>query len=149
MARTLAPRRPLFAAALFGTLGACGLGAAVAPARAQSVTVNFNSLNATDSTGILYVNNCYTESGFTFTAANSAGALGCSTANAFAAYATAYALAGSNVNLIAIQIGFFLSGNVMLDESFAAALVTWMVAVICVCLVLRYLLMRRVSRWLD
>lgn len=69
-------------------------------------------------------------------------------ANAFAAYATAYALAGSRVNLVSIQIGFFLSGNVLFDESFAAALVTWMMVIICVCLGLRGLLMRRATRWL-
>lgn len=81
MARTLAPRRPLVAAALFGTLAACGL--AAAPARAQSTTtVNFNSLNATDGTGALLVNNCYTESGFSFTGTGVA----CGTPGTFVAY---------------------------------------------------------------
>nr|VDG64668.1 ABC-type uncharacterized transport system, permease component [Streptococcus thermophilus] len=35
-------------------------------------------------------------------------------ANAFAAYATAFALAGGSLNLVPILIGFFISGNVLL-----------------------------------
>lgn len=69
-------------------------------------------------------------------------------ANAFSAYATAYALAGSGANLVPILIGFFISGNVMADDSFGAALVTGMIVVIGIALVLRILLMRRTTRWL-
>lgn len=84
MSRTLTSRRRLAAAVLFGTLGGLGaLGVSAAPAGAQSsVTVNFNALNATDGTGVVFTNNCYTESGFTFMAAG----LACGTANTFAAY---------------------------------------------------------------
>lgn len=69
-------------------------------------------------------------------------------ANSFSAYATAYALAGSGVNLVPILIGFFISGNVMMDEGFAAALVTGMILVIVVTMALRSLLERRASAWL-
>ena len=93
MFRTLVPRRRVVASALLGTaLGTLALGAAAAPARAQSsVSVNFNALNATDGTGIVYTNNCYTESGFTFTAAG----IACGTPNTFAAFGPDAANGGS------------------------------------------------------
>lgn len=69
-------------------------------------------------------------------------------ANSFAAYATAYALAGGGLNLVPILIGFFISGNVMLDSSFAAALVTVMMVIITVVMIARALLEKRSSRWL-
>ncbi|MDI3195477.1 ABC transporter permease subunit [Pseudarthrobacter sp. AL07] len=69
-------------------------------------------------------------------------------ANAFSAYATAYALAGGGVNLVPIMIGFFISGNVMMDEGFAAALVTGMIFIIVVTMTLRALLERRANKWL-
>ena len=81
MFRTLAPRRRVVASALLGTvLGTLTLGAVTAPAHAQSVTLNFNSLTVTDGSGVRYVNNCYTESGFTVTAVGVA----CGTAGSFA-----------------------------------------------------------------
>ena len=62
-------RTSLATAALLGAAAAATL--APATARAQTtqanVVVNFNSLNATDGTGVVYVNNGYTESGFQFT----------------------------------------------------------------------------------
>ncbi|WP_422114714.1 ABC transporter permease [Brachybacterium sp. UNK5269] len=70
-------------------------------------------------------------------------------ANAFAAYATAYALAGGGLNLVPILIGFFISGNVLLEPSFAAALVTVMMVFIIGAMGLRILLERRSSAWLD
>jgi len=69
-------------------------------------------------------------------------------ANAFSAYATAYALAGGGANLVAILIGFFISGNVLIDDSFAAALASGMVAVVTVAMLVRWVLVRRTSRWL-
>lgn len=69
-------------------------------------------------------------------------------ANAFGAYATAYALAGGRVNLVPILIGFFISGDVMSDESFAAALVTGMIVIVVTAMGLRTLLERRTNKWL-
>lgn len=70
-------------------------------------------------------------------------------ANAFAAYATAYALSGGGLNLVPILIGFYISGNVLMDPSMAASLVTWMMIVIIASMWLRSVLIRRSSRWLD
>lgn len=69
-------------------------------------------------------------------------------ANSFGAYATAYALAGGRVNLVPILIGFFISGDVMSDESFAAALVTGMIIIVVTAMGLRTLLERRSNKWL-
>ncbi len=76
-----------------------------------------------------------------------AGALLLLFANAFAAYATAYALAGSAVNLVPIVLGFFLSGNVLFDTSFASAMATWMIIIVLVALGLRILLLNKSSKW--
>lgn len=70
-------------------------------------------------------------------------------ANSFAAYATAYALAGGSLNLISIVVGFFISGNVFLNPGLAAALVTWMMIIIIAAMGLRLLLSRRSERWLQ
>ncbi|GAB3048508.1 ABC transporter permease [Sediminivirga luteola] len=70
-------------------------------------------------------------------------------ANAFSAYATAYALAGGGANLVAILVGFFVSGNVMVDNSFGAALSTGMIAVVTLAMLARWLLTRRSTRWLS
>ncbi|MFC5931222.1 ABC transporter permease [Cryobacterium melibiosiphilum] len=70
-------------------------------------------------------------------------------ANSFSAYATAYALSGGGANLVPILIGFFISGNVLTDQSFGAALATGMMLVIAVAMVLRHLLVRRTTRWLQ
>lgn len=70
-------------------------------------------------------------------------------ANAFAAYATAYALAGGSLNLIPIVIGFLISGNVLLNPGLAAALVTWMMIIILVAMGLRLVLTRRSDKWLS
>ncbi len=69
-------------------------------------------------------------------------------ANAFAAYATAYALAGSGANLVPILIGFFIAGNVLSDPTLGAALVTGMIGVIAVAMIARVFLLRRTAKWL-
>lgn len=69
-------------------------------------------------------------------------------ANSFAAYATAFALSGGGANLVPIMMGFFISGNVMLDRSFGAALAAGMLLTVAVCMGLRALLARRTARWL-
>lgn len=70
-------------------------------------------------------------------------------ANSFSAYATAYALAGGGLNLVPLLIGFFIAGNVMIDESFASALATVMMLVIVFAMGARALLERRSREWLD
>ena len=70
-------------------------------------------------------------------------------ANSFSAYATAYALSGGGANLVPILIGFFISGNVLTDQSFGAALATGMMLVITLAMVLRHLLVQRTTRWLQ
>ncbi|MCF4007467.1 hypothetical protein L1O03_09850 [Corynebacterium uropygiale] len=70
-------------------------------------------------------------------------------ANAFAAYATAYALAGGTLNLVSIVIGFFISGNVLFNPGLAAALVTWMMLIIIAAVGVRVLLTRKSEQWLS
>jgi putative spermidine/putrescine transport system permease protein len=70
-------------------------------------------------------------------------------ANAFSAYATAYALAGGGLNLVPLLIGFFIAGNVTVDDSFAAALATVMMLVIVIAMSGRALLERRSRAWLS
>jgi putative spermidine/putrescine transport system permease protein len=70
-------------------------------------------------------------------------------ANSFSAYATAYALAGGGLNLVPLLIGFFVSGNVTIDESFAAALATAMMLVIVAAMGARSLLERKSRTWLE
>ncbi|MDR7328355.1 ABC transporter permease [Corynebacterium guangdongense] len=70
-------------------------------------------------------------------------------ANAFAAYATAYALAGGSLNLVPILIGFYISGNVLLNPGLAAALVTWMMIIILAAMGIRFYLTRKSDRWLN
>lgn len=68
--------------------------------------------------------------------------------NSFAAYATADALGGS-LNLVAILIGFYISGNVLLDPGLASALVTWMMLIILVAMGIRFYLTRKSDQWLN
>ncbi|MBO2989152.1 ABC transporter permease [Leucobacter tardus] len=68
-------------------------------------------------------------------------------ANAFSGYAAAYAMAGSGANLVPILIGFFLSGNVLVNQGLASALITGMIVVMVVAMGARALLLRRSARW--
>lgn len=68
-------------------------------------------------------------------------------ANAFSAYATAYALANNGINLVPILIGFMLSGNGLPDEGLAAALVTGMMFIVIIAMTLNYWLGRRLRQW--
>lgn len=70
-------------------------------------------------------------------------------ANAFAAYATVYALTGGSINLVALVVGFLISGNVLLNPALAAALITWMIVIICATLGIRFYLTRRSKQWLH
>ena len=69
-------------------------------------------------------------------------------ANALAAYATAQVLTSGSVNLVPIQIGFFVQGNVFAGQSQVGyALALGMIVVVSVALAINIVLQRRVARW--
>ncbi len=68
-------------------------------------------------------------------------------ANAFGAYATAFALAQGNINLVPIQIGFVVAGNVDLDTGLGNALAVGMIIVLLIALTLYTAMLRRVNVW--
>lgn len=69
-------------------------------------------------------------------------------ANSFAAYATAQVLTSGSVNLVPIQIGFFVQGNVFAGSSQVGyALALGMIVVVSVALAINIALQRRVARW--
>jgi putative spermidine/putrescine transport system permease protein len=69
-------------------------------------------------------------------------------ANAFAAYATAQVLTSGSVNLVPIQIGYFVQGNVFAGQSQVGyALALGMIVVVSLALAVNIALQRRVSRW--
>ena len=67
--------------------------------------------------------------------------------NAFAAYATPYALTSGNIGLVPTEISNVLSGNVMESPQAGAALSMGMVAVMAAVLALYLLARRRAARW--
>jgi putative spermidine/putrescine transport system permease protein len=67
--------------------------------------------------------------------------------NSFAAYATAYGLTGGSILLVPIQIGFFLSGDVLDNPHLGQALALGMFVVLAVMMLLYIPLHRRASRW--
>jgi putative spermidine/putrescine transport system permease protein len=67
--------------------------------------------------------------------------------NAFAAYATAYALTSGAVNLVPIVIGAYYQGNVLDNPHLAQALAFGMFAVLAVMMILYIPLQRRAARW--
>jgi putative spermidine/putrescine transport system permease protein len=68
-------------------------------------------------------------------------------ANAFGAYATAYALAQGAINLVPILIGYQINGNVSNDIGLGNALAVGMIVVLLVAVSLYTSLVRRASRW--
>jgi putative spermidine/putrescine transport system permease protein len=68
--------------------------------------------------------------------------------NAFGAYATAFALTAGSLNLVTIQIGAQIRGDVLHNPNLGYALALGMVVVMAVCLTAYSLLQRRASRWL-
>lgn len=69
-------------------------------------------------------------------------------ANAFAAYATAEVLTSGSVNLVPIQIGFFVQGNVFASNAQVGyALALGMIVVVSIALAINLALQRRVARW--
>jgi len=68
--------------------------------------------------------------------------------NAFAAYATAYALVGGNLNLVPLLIGISLSSDLLSDPHLADSLATGMMVIISISVTIYALLMRRAGRWM-
>jgi putative spermidine/putrescine transport system permease protein len=67
--------------------------------------------------------------------------------NSFGAYATSYALAQGNINLVPIQIGFVLNGNVTIDTGLGNALAVGMMVILLVLVAFSVTLTRRTNRW--
>ncbi len=70
-------------------------------------------------------------------------------ANAFGAYATAYALAAGRLSLLPIQVGMAITGNVSYEPGQASAVATMMVAVMAVCIAIYRAMERKVSQWVS
>ena len=68
--------------------------------------------------------------------------------NAFGAYATAYALTGGFLNLVPIQIGAQMRGDVLHDPNLGYALALGMVVIMTLCILGYTALQKRASRWL-
>jgi putative spermidine/putrescine transport system permease protein len=68
-------------------------------------------------------------------------------ANAFGAYATAFALAQGNINLVPILIGFVVAGNVDIDTGLGNALAVGMIVVLLVALTGYTAMLRRINVW--
>ncbi len=68
-------------------------------------------------------------------------------ANSLGAFATAYALAQGNINLLTIQIAFAVNGNVSIDPGIGNALAVGMVTVLLIAVTLYTVMLRRVSVW--
>jgi putative spermidine/putrescine transport system permease protein len=64
-------------------------------------------------------------------------------ANAMGAYASAYALMGSNYNLVTIRISGLVAGDIFLEPQLAAALSVLLVAVLIVLVVVNQMLLKR------
>lgn len=68
--------------------------------------------------------------------------------NAFGAYATALALTGGRLNLVTIQIGAQIRGDVLHNPNLGFAMALGMVFVMLVCIVAYTVLQRQTERWL-
>ena len=68
--------------------------------------------------------------------------------NAFAAYATAYALTSGQVGLVPIAIGQYYTGNVLSNPHLAQALAFGMFVVLAALMLLYVPLQRRTARWM-
>ncbi|GHO56699.1 ABC transporter permease [Ktedonobacter robiniae] len=68
-------------------------------------------------------------------------------ANAFGAFATAYALAQGNINLVTILISFAVAGNVSVDVGLGNALAVGMILVLVISVSLYVFMLRRASNW--
>lgn len=69
--------------------------------------------------------------------------------NAFGAYATAYALTGGSIQLVTIQIGAQITGDVLNNENLGYAMAVGMIIVMGVSLIMYSWLQQRSQRWLQ
>jgi putative spermidine/putrescine transport system permease protein len=69
--------------------------------------------------------------------------------NAFGAYATAFALTGGTLNLVPIQIGAQIRGDVLHNPNLGYALAMGMVVIMAVSIAISMLLQRRTARWIQ
>jgi len=69
-------------------------------------------------------------------------------ANALGAYATAYALVGGNLNILPIQIGYEIEGDLSYDPGKASALSLILAALMAVGIAVAHGLTQRTQRWL-
>jgi putative spermidine/putrescine transport system permease protein len=68
--------------------------------------------------------------------------------NSFGAYATAYAFAGSQINVVPIVIGANIRGNVLYDPGLGNALALGMIVIMAACVTVYSRLQRRSELWL-
>lgn len=68
-------------------------------------------------------------------------------ANSFGAFATAFALAQGNINLVTILISFVVAGNVSIDIGLGNALAVGMILVLLIAVSLYSFMLRRTSIW--
>lgn len=69
-------------------------------------------------------------------------------ANAFSAYATAYALSSGGAKLVPVQIRFFLQGNTITGkDNLGYAMAAWMIIIMVVVMGAYLALRRRAERW--
>lgn len=69
-------------------------------------------------------------------------------ANAFSAYATAYALSSGGAKLIPVQIRFFLQGNTITGkDNLGYAMAAWMILIMAIVMGSYLMLRRRVEKW--
>lgn len=68
-------------------------------------------------------------------------------ANSFGAFATAFALAQGNINLVPILINFVVNGNVSVDFGLGDALAVGMIVVLLVVVSLYSMMLRRANTW--
>ena len=68
-------------------------------------------------------------------------------ANSFGAFATAFALAQGNINLVPILINFVVNGNVIVDFGLGNALAVGMIVVLLVAVSLYTYMLRRFNTW--
>ncbi|HKV60187.1 MAG TPA: ABC transporter permease subunit [Ktedonobacteraceae bacterium] len=68
-------------------------------------------------------------------------------ANSFGAFATAFALAQGNINLVPILINFVVNGNVVVDFGLGNALAVGMIIVLLAAVTLYTVMLRRVNKW--
>lgn len=70
-------------------------------------------------------------------------------ANALGAYATAYALVGGNLNILPIQIGYDIEGDLSYDPGKASALSLMLAALMAIGITIAHTLTQRTQRWLS